>query len=159
MSTAVILNFHEIRQIQRRMVPPSRFIQLGHKLHSSGKIIKREWSNFSVEERKALQDLAYDLLEPPSGISALTLKVWAKANMLLLKVKGQEKEFVFCLNALDCLIDSILDAVERENSSYQQVLSDTLEELTSSSGTEKTLKAEDTRGWLRSLSNKALSEV
>lgn len=159
MSTAILLNFHEIRQIQRRTVPPSRFIQLGHKLQCSAKKIRREWSNFSAEEREALQELVYDLIEPPSGVSALPLKVLAKANMLMIKVKGQEKEFFFCLSALDCLIDAILDAVERENSTYQQVLSDTLEELTSNSGSEETLKAEETRGWLRSLSNKALKEV
>jgi hypothetical protein len=159
MSTAVLLNFHEIRQIQRRTVPPSRFIYIGRKLHSSAKKIRQEWSNFSIEEREALQELAYDLIQPPSGVSALPFKLWAKANMLIIKIKGQEKEFFFCLSALDCLIDTILDAVERENSTYQQVLSDTLEELTSNSGSEKTLKAEETRGWLRSLSNKALREV
>ncbi|WP_257237100.1 hypothetical protein [Nostoc sp. 'Peltigera malacea cyanobiont' DB3992] len=64
-----------------------------------------------------------------------------------------------CIKALDTLVDTILDAVERQDPSYQAVLSDTLEQLYSGTIQGKELKTEETRDWLRSISDRAISEV
>lgn len=84
---------------------------------------------------------------------------WVEAYMLFIKVIGQEEAFRFCINALDCLVDNILDAVEREDPGYQQVLSDTLEELTSNSESGEPINADRRGEWLQQLSDKVLRKV
>lgn len=159
MSTAIIIDPREIQQIRHRTINSSRFTMLGRKIHRLAKVVKQEWENFSLEDRETLKKLAYDLIEPSSRLSSLWLKLWDKVYMVFIKVTRQEQALYFCLDALDCLIDNILDAIERENADYQQVLSDTLEELSSNPGVGEPVDA-DTRGkWLQQLSDKALKEV
>lgn len=146
MSTAIILNPHEIRQLQRRTVNPSKFTTLGIEIRRAAKVIKKEWKNFSPEDREMLKSLAYDLIEPrPWCLDNLWLKLQARVYMLFIRATGQEQALYFCLDALDCLIDNILDAVERENPDYQQVLLDTLEEVSTNPGAGEPVDA-DRRG-------------
>lgn len=156
MSTAVLIDSGEIRQIRHRTVNPSRFTMIGRRLHRAAKKVKEEWSNFSPEDREALKALAYELIEPPKGVSSWWLRPWVEAYMLFIKVTGQKEAFCFCINALDCLVDNILDAIEREDPRYQQVLSDTLEELTSNSESGEPVNADRRGKWLQQLSDKAL---
>ena len=72
--------------------------------------------------------------------------------MVFIKATGQEEAFHDCIDALDCLVDNILDAIEREDPDYQQVLSDTLEELSSNPGSGEPVNA-DKRGWLQQVSD------
>ena len=98
--------------------------------------------------------MAYDLIEPRGGASRL----WVAVYVAYIKLTGQEEPFCSCLKALDCLIDNILDAVEREHPYYQQVLSDTLEELSSNQGAGELVDGQG-REWLQQLSDKALEEI
>ena len=150
MTTAVLIDFGEIRQIRRRTANPSRFIIIAKRIYRAAKNIKKEWSNLSVEDRQDLKSLAYDLIEPPRGVSSLWLKLWVKAYMVFIKATGQEEALYCCIDALDCLVDNILDAIEREDLDYQQVLSDTLEELSSNPGSGEPVNA-DKRGWLQQI--------
>ncbi len=79
--------------------------------------------------------------------------------MLFINATNQTVAFRSCIEALDMLVENILDAVEHENSSYQAVLSDTLEQLYLNKVQGKVLEAEETREWLRNLSDSALREV
>jgi hypothetical protein len=117
MSAAILLNTGEIRRLQFRAVSPSKFVHLGRTLHRTAKIIKKEWHNFSPDDRNLLKEFADELIEPHTG---LPTRLWAGLYMLFIRLRGQEKEFLFCLNALDCLIDAILDAIERENPDSQK---------------------------------------
>ena len=139
MSTAVFpnfsgsLNFDEICLIQKRRVSKSaQFIQIGRNLHEAAKLIDSKWDKLSSEEKEALKNLAYGLLEPSRTLSSIFPKIWASIYLVFIKVTGQEKSFHFCLDALDCLVDSILNAIENEQISSSNILSDVLEELTSS---------------------------
>jgi hypothetical protein len=152
-------NVEELRQIQFRTVNPSRFNILGRNLQKAADLIKRNWKSFSPEEKMALQKFAYALLEPPTGVGSLKLKIQAAIYKLLIKATGQEKDFCFCLEAIDCFIDNILDAVERDDSSYQQVLSDTLKEVTDNPESGEPVDANTRLEWLRQLSDKAISKV
>ncbi|MBC6478721.1 MAG: hypothetical protein GDA56_14075 [Hormoscilla sp. GM7CHS1pb] len=72
---------------------------------------------------------------------------------------GQADALIAYYQAVYLLINNIFDAVERDDPEYQAVLSDTLQELISDPHSGKVLKKEETRGWLRSLSDKAIREV
>ena len=158
MSTAVLIDFGEIRQIRQRTANPSDFTMIARRIDRAARKVKKEWSNLSVEDREALKALAYDLIEPPKGVSILWLKLWVEAYMVFIKATGQQKAFYCCIEALDYLVDIILDAIEREDSEYQQVLSDTLEELSSNPGSGEPVDA-DKRGWLQQVSDQTIRKV
>jgi hypothetical protein len=127
------LNFDEIGLIQnRRVAKSSQFIQIGRNLHTAAELIDSKWDKLSPEEKDALRNLAYGLIEPARTTSGIFPRIWSGIYLMFIKVTGQEKSFHFCLDALDCLVDSILNAIENEQISSSTVLSDVLEKLTSS---------------------------
>nr|MDZ8288529.1 hypothetical protein [Nostoc sp. ChiSLP01] len=145
-ASAIIRNPHEIKQIRCRTANPSRFEEIAIKLRKTAREVKREWNNYSPEERAKLKQLAYDLIEPPKGVPNLWLKVWSKAYALFVVLTNQQEALCACMEALDMLIDNILDAIEREDHVYQQVLSDTLEEINSNPGVGEPVDAERRQG-------------
>ena len=158
-ATVLDLNPYEIRQFNRRkliQLKASYFVKLERKIKQQANTIKNEWGNFSSDERESWKKLAYDLVEPVSvtGLESLLVQIRVNTYMLFLKAIGQEEAFYLCINALDCLVDNILDAIERERSSYQQELLATLEEvkLIKSEAGEHT-HGSDTRRWLQELSD------
>lgn len=161
MSTAIVIFTHEFEQIrQRKISPSSNFEQLTAKIRKLTHRVKQEWSNISVEDREGLKEFAYDWLEESAkGVFGLKSKIWSKIYLLFLVVTNQTEAFMSCIKALDTLVDTILDAVERQDPSYQAVLSDTLEQLYSGTIQGKELKTEETRDWLRSISDRAIREV
>ncbi|MEH2246255.1 hypothetical protein [Nostoc sp.] len=161
MSTAIVIFTHEFELIrQRKISPSSNFEQLTAKIRRLTKKVNQEWSNLCVEDREGLKEFAYDWLEPPAkGVFGLKSKIWAKIYLLFLGVTNQTEAFIFCIKALDTLVETILDAVERQDPNYQAVLSDTLEQLYSGTIQGKELKPEETRDWLRSISDRAIREV
>jgi hypothetical protein len=158
-ATVIDLNPYEIRQFNRReftQFKPTYFEKLGRKIKQQANTIKNEWGNFSLDERESWKKLAYDLIEPVpiTGLESLLVQIRVKIYMLFIKARGQEDAFYSCANALDCLVDNILDAIERESYSYQQELLATLEEvklIKSESG--ECTNGSDTRRWLQELSD------
>lgn len=152
MSTVIVIDLEEIRSIwQRKINPLSEFDEIATRLRRIANIVKQEWNNFSDEDRKSLKKLAYPLREEPSkGIVGLARKFWIAVYTLFLNVINQKEAFCLCIEALDALVEDILDAVERQDPVYQAVLSETLEQL-SLEYQGKVLKPEETREWLQSL--------
>lgn len=159
MSTAINIDFYEIQQIRCRTANPSRFEEIAERIRKAARTVKREWNNFSAEDREKLKHLAYDLIERPKRVPSLWRNLWVKAYSWFIVLTNQAEAFCSCIEAIDMLVDNILDAVEREEVSYQAVLSDTLEQLYSNTEQGQALKPEATREWLRKLSDKAIGEV
>lgn len=127
------LNFNEIESVQqRRLIKPKRFVIIGRSLHTAAQHIDNSWDELSSEEKESLKKLAYGLLDPSQNSGKL-IDIWASIYYwLFIKLTGQEESFHFCLDALDCLVDSILNAIENEQIRSSTILNDTLKELTSS---------------------------
>lgn len=161
MSTAIVIFTHEFEQIRQRKIGSlSNFEQLTAKNRKLTHRVKQEWNNLSVEDREGLKEFAYDWLEPPAkGVFNLQLQIRVIIYFLYLHVTNQREAFRSCMKAINTLVETILDAVEREDPHYQAVLSDTLEQLYSGAIQGEELKPEETRDWLRSLSDEALGEV
>lgn len=98
-------------------------------LYRAAAIIKEHWRDIPATDRELIKSLAYTLIEPPKGLSGLLLKSCAKVFLVYVQLTGQKQSLSECLQAFDCLIDNILDAVEREHPLYCQVLSEALEEI------------------------------
>lgn len=123
MTTVIIVNPDEIKQFKYGVVVnSSKFLLLGERVHRFAKIIQQEWHNFEQEDQNLLIRLAYDLIEPNNRIWKFPQKLWSFINLLIIKITGQEREFLFCVDAIDCLVDTILDAIEQEDITYQDVL-------------------------------------
>lgn len=135
-----------------------RFVSLGQTICEQAEAIKKEWNSYLQEDREALKSVAYNLLESPKGINGLASSIWAKAYMVYVKLTNQQQAFYFYFDALDVLIDTILDAVERDDVGYQQVLLDTLNEINSNLDAGEVVDT-NTREWLHELSNQALKEI
>ncbi len=161
MSTAIVIFTHEFEQIrQRKIGSSSNFEQLTAKIRRLTKKVNQEWSNLSVEDREGLKEFAYDWLEPPAkGVFGLKLQIRVIIYFLFLQITNQREAFRSCMKAMDTLVETILDAVECQDPNYQAVLSDTLEQLYSGTIQGRELKPEETRDWLRSISDRAIREV
>ena len=159
-ASMVVIDSSAIRQIRHKTVNPSRFIMLAKGNLRAARAVKKGWNDLPIEDREFLKSLAYDLIEPPKGVHRLWLRAWAVAYMAFIKATGQEEEFCLCVQSLDLLIDNILDAIEREHPYYEQVLSDTLEEMNSNLEVGELIDGKgQTRKWLQQLSDQALSEI
>ena len=115
------LTLNEIERIQRRSILPSRFIKIGHNLHKASKYIDTSWDQLSSDQKETLRKLAYGLIDPSKKTSGILPEIWASIYLLFIKLTGQEKSFLFCLDALDFLVDSILNAIENEQMALQQL--------------------------------------
>ncbi len=131
MFEAVLYDSHEIKQIQSRRANPSCFTVLDQKTRRLARAVEQNWSNFASVDRELLKNLAYDLIRPSQGISKIWSSIWVVAYFAFIATTNQLESFNSCLEALDILIDNILNALERDDAVYKQVFSDTLEELRS----------------------------
>lgn len=161
MSTAIVIFTHEFQQIREKRIRSSTSLeQLTTKARRLTYQVSQEWSNISNEDREQLKDFAYSWLEPSShGVLSVNLQIKAIIHLLFLRVTNQVEAFKSCMRALDTLSETILDTATRYDSSYKAVLSDTLEQLYSCPEQGKELKPEETRDWLRSLSDSAIAEI
>lgn len=162
MSTAIVIFTHEFQQIRQRKIGSSpKFEQLAAKARRLTHQVKQQWSNLSVEDREELKNFAYYWLEPSAakGLFSLKLNIQAIIYFLFLRLTNQMEAFTSCMRALNILSETILDTATRHDPSYQAVLSDTLEQLYLCPDQGEELKPEETRDWLRSLSDEALREV
>ncbi len=161
MSTAIVIFTHEFQQIREKKISSStKFDQLTAKARKLTYQVSQEWNNISAEDQEGLKEFAYYWLEPASqGLLNLKLKIRAIIFLLYLQLTNQRDAFRSCMRALDTLSETILDTAMRHAPSYQAVLSDTLEQLYLNPEQGEELKPEDTRDWLRSLSDEALREV
>lgn len=159
-AAVLVINPYEIEQIRQRKVSPlSKFDEIAARLRRAAKLVKEKWDNFSDEDREFLKQLAYELIEPPKRDWLYLVRlIRAKISWHFMSTSEQEA-FKSCIEALDVLVENILDAVERQDPGYQAVLSDTLEQLYSSETESKVIEVEETREWLRNLSDQAVGEV
>ncbi len=161
MSTAIGINWNEIQQLREKKVvnPSPSFDEIAAKLRKAARQVKQEWNDYSTEDREKLKNIAYGLIEPSKTSFNLWQEVRTIAFAIFLAMTNQRRSFYSCIEALDLLIDNILDAVERDDSSYQTVLSDTLEQLYLDQEQGQEIGAEETREWLHNLSDKALRQI
>ncbi len=157
MSEAVLYDSYEIKQIQSRTANPSRFTVLDQKIRRLARAVEQNWNSFEVVDRELLKNLAYDLIRPKKGISKVWSNLWAGVYIAFIVTTDQLESFNSCLEALDILIDNILNAIERDDVVYKQVFSDTLEELSSNPGVGEPVDANRRGECLQELSDQALN--
>lgn len=129
----------------------------GHKKHREVKMQLATEAAFKDYElrNEPYWDEYWDDLEAESQAMAYRslTRFWQEEDER--EVQDQETTAAF-----DKLADDILDAVEQKQMpQFSQEIADTLKELTSNPDFGQEIKPEEVRGWLRNLSDQALSET
>jgi hypothetical protein len=159
-SSAVLIDFEQIYQVRGNKVSSAaKFDQLASRLKKVSRDIRAESSNFSSEQRDALRDFAYSLIEPKDEVTGFLDILKAKIYLLFLNLTSQRESYDACIDAIDFLVDTILDCIEQNDPRYEAVLSDTLEELRLNYERIPEVKPEDSSAWLRNIFDKAIAEV
>lgn len=165
MSTAVAilehyeLNVKQLDNINRRVAYPSKFRILGRNINQATQKIQENWFDLPEEDRKKLREIAYKLIESEGDNINLFDRTLAFVLYIVVKITGQEKDLMYCVEALDDFVDTILDAIEREDSSYQETLSDIVKDVSSNLQGGEIVDAKRQRQWLRELSDRALADI
>jgi addiction module HigA family antidote len=110
---------HQIRQFHRRELvnfKPDYFQKLTQEIAHKATVVKNSWTTLSPDEKESWQKLAYKILGAEPG--SFFWRMRAGAYLIFVRAIGQKKTFDECVLALDCLVDAILDAVEREDPQY-----------------------------------------
>lgn len=154
------IDIREIEDISKsKEAPTLDLMVLAQKINRIAINIKKSWHKLPVEEREKLQKLAYQLTEPRQGLDGLFSQFLSRIRLIIIVATGQTDALIAYSQAFDLLIDNIFDAIERSDSIYEETLSETLDELIADPESGKVLQAGETRGWLRSLSDKALNQI
>jgi len=160
MSSTVLIDFEQIYQVRDNKVSSAaKFDDLTSYLKKASREIKTEWNNLSSEQRDYLQNFAYSFIEPTQGVPGFLEILKSKIYLLFLHLTSQRESYNACVNAIDFLVDTILDCIEQDDPGYQAVLSDTLEELRLNYEHIPEVKPEDSSAWLRNIFDKAIAEV
>ncbi len=110
---------HQIRQFHRRELvnfKPDYLQKLTRPIAHKANTIRNSWTTLSNKEKESWRKLACDIIEAePAGFF---WRMRASAYLIWVRAIGQKKAFDECAMALDCLVDNVLDAIEREDLQY-----------------------------------------
>lgn len=159
MSATILIDRSDFYKIKTKTVNPSRYLILAEKLKEKTKKIKEEWHNLPKDDKQTLQNLAYELIEPPNKIVSLFLELPVTIFFWVTDKTGQRKNLKVLTEALEELIDTILDCVEHDDISRGEDLANLLEDIAQNPNIGEPVDAADRREWLSGLSDKALKEI
>jgi addiction module HigA family antidote len=142
---------HQIRQFHRRELvnlKPDYFQKLTRTIAHKANAIRNSWTTLSPDEKESWRKLAYEVIdaEPASFFRRMR----ASACFIFVRAIGQKKVFDECVLALDCLVDAILNASEREDPRYEQMLIAALDDVFNLKPSGN-IQQRGTRDWLKAL--------
>ena len=183
MTTITIDNQNEIKEILSLMTakpnslplvkpkaikvsPNDELREIANFLYESANTLPQDWKSMSSENKQVLIDLAYKWADDEErGTTALDALLFPFRLVVFLFRYRYEAVQAF-KDARDIFIDAIFNEIENSNPCYQEmldeVLNEAITEITARENGEivgQEIKAEDTREWLRNLSNRAIAKV
>jgi hypothetical protein len=101
--------------------------KLTKSINALAKKVNTEWLSMSKQERDYLRDFAYAVLdEDKQTPSSFFFNIWAVIQISWWKINGKYEALSHLLDALHGLIDNILDQLEREDSSWNDELEESI---------------------------------
>ncbi|UXE62997.1 MAG: hypothetical protein KA717_10125 [Woronichinia naegeliana WA131] len=116
---------NEIKQLKKAHSPTSDILALIKKLTN---LVNTQWDTLPSDHKEKLIEFAYSVLDTETSRPTLLSKFEAIWYSLLIIIQGRQKQIVECVEALDILVDEILDKVENDNPQFQE---DVLQSATS----------------------------
>jgi hypothetical protein len=160
--TSFVMKFNglepEIKKFKGNKLKTTKLRSLGEKIAKKTDYIENNWEKISKKEKNELQKLAYEMIDDNKTPSFID-KTWVIFYLSLIKMRGQKKDFDFCLKSLENLIDMILDKIEINNDYYQRKLSDILKEAEANLDTLEEINPNESKEWFRKLSDSTWEEL
>jgi addiction module HigA family antidote len=142
---------YQIRQFHRRKIikfKPNYLEKLARTIAHKANTVQNSWTTLPADEQESWRKLAYEIIDAePIGFFG---QIRVRTFLIYLRVIGHKKAFDDCAVALDRLVDNILDAIEREDPRYEEMLVTLLDDIFSLEPSENIQKGE-TRDWFNSL--------
>jgi hypothetical protein len=108
---------NEIKQPKKAHSPTSDILALIKKLTN---LVNTQWDTLPSDHKEKLIEFAYSVLDTETSRPTLLSKFEAIWYSLLIIIQGRQKQIVECVEALDILVDEILDKVENDNPQFQE---------------------------------------
>ena len=108
---------NEIKQPKKAHSPTSDILALIKKLTN---LVNTQWDTLPSDHKEKLIEFAYSVLDAETSRPTLLSKFEAIWYSLLIIIQGRQKQIVECVEALDILVDEILDKVENDNPQFQE---------------------------------------
>lgn len=147
------ISLKEIREIfEPRTSKSSRFWDLAEKANYLAETVEDSWEDLTDETQDLLAVFAYDAIDPPSGILGRFRTLVNRVYLAIIVFQGEQDAFIEYASACEHLVNAILSAIEREDETYQQTLSEALAEVWAESETSKAMTVEEACEWIRQIS-------
>ena len=156
MDNALTIDIKGIEQPSPRTSNVSLLRQLTRRLNWTTVEIETRWEELSTDARTAYEHLAYAAIDREvSKVRAVYERSFAGFNLFLITLKGEQEAYVEFVLAIRRFVYAVLDAIEREQPTYQKALAEVLEEgLPSEMG--EPMNAEEARERLRAIRHQVL---
>lgn len=161
LNTAMLIDIQQqALEVKRSKLEPSKFDVLTRELHQKSEVVRYRWDTLRGDQKEAFRQFANKLTDSKIVLPiSIFDKLSARISLLRIFLLGHGEAFLRCVDALDQLIDNVLDAMEREEHTYQEALSDTINSVPNVSSDSQALDVETGSGWLQQLSAQELEEV
>jgi hypothetical protein len=138
---------------------PSELRELADRMEELAAGVEDLWNEMPPKLREAFVGLVYFDVEPSQGIAKYKAALRGGIWYARIKLKGEQDALFDFGIARRRLTNAVLGALERDNSAYQQALSEAVEGAFSDLEGSEALAPEETRDQLRQLSDEALREL
>ena len=108
---------NDIKQPEKANSPTSDILALIKKLTN---LVNTEWDNLPSEHKEKLIDFAYSVLDAETSKPTFLSRLEAICYSLLVFIQGRRKQILNCVDALEILVDDILNKVENDDSQFQE---------------------------------------
>ena len=139
-----------------RTVKASRLYELTRLARALDKEIREQWTNIPVEKRELLKAMAYSSIEPKKDLQTVFLALVGAIVVAWALIRGEKEALLTYVDACNSLIQSILDAIEREHPDYEPTVAHALDEAINNNPY-PAMGANEFQSWLKDVSDKALS--
>lgn len=155
MSVAITINPDEIQQIsQPRTVNSSRLRVLARKTEALAIAVENKWQYFSPKEQELLESLIYSSIAHPEGKNNTFISSFlTRLSLAWILIKGETDSLTKYLQALSRLKNAVLDAIERENPTYNQVMTEVVKEALDESEESPLMTSDEFKEWLNRVSD------
>ena len=108
---------NDIKQPKKANSPTSDILALIKKLTN---LVNTQWDTLSSDHKEKLIDFAYSVLDAETSEPTLPSRLEAIWYSLLIVIQGRQKQILDCVDALDILVDEILNRVENDDPQFQE---------------------------------------
>jgi hypothetical protein len=116
--------------------------------------VENKWQYFSPKERELLESLIYSSMAHPEGKNNTFISSFlTRLSLAWILIKGETDSLTEYLQARSRLKNAVLDAIERENPTYNQVMTEVVKDALDESEESPLMTSDEFKEWLNRVSD------